>query len=436
MGLDQINTTTITTFLVKLTFCLLFTFPALPNALQSIVFLSFLLSLTIHRLLGKEFLSLDKSKFKVIIFLSGYYALYLICFLYETSTPFESSLLQSSILLAIVPFALVKFNFNILDEFRRIAVWVFTLSCLCLMFKLTNYWVEGVKLSHYYFKDKIDFGNFEDKNILQYIFTSSSEFIMSVSQWGYFQDNQLIELNTHHTYISAVLLLNIIFILSSIKKSDIKFFITLKIIILLSLCLFILYLDSKINVFLLGVFFSGLFLNLILQKSRMILIFLVFTLISTAIYNYHSIVSILNSALTEESIRFNLYKKTLPLIKDNFYIGIGANNLSFSIDSLMSKDTSTYHYNFNSYETLKTTHSQYLHYQLSGGVILLISFLMTGIFILYKLRGEVYAMNAFCIVFLNCLFEDFLTRSWGVYTFMLMLIYYWNFFENKKNING
>jgi O-antigen ligase len=196
--------------------------------------------------------------------------------------------------------------------------------------------------------------------------------------------------------------------------------------------LLVLYFDSKVNVLFLILAFVVLiifkFKKNIFNLSFLKVILSILTL--TLILNFDLIKD--KSQLFIDKDRLILYRNIIPIIKENLIFGIGINNINNTLDSIMVNEKHIYI--FNKLVYLKTPHSQYLFYLISGGITNLILFLvMFYVFIhLFIKKDNIYGFLFIILIMLNCLFEDFLNRAWGVYIFTFGTLILFNL-RNKKN---
>jgi hypothetical protein len=122
--------------------------------------------------------------------------------------------------------------------------------------------------------------------------------------------------------------------------------------------------------------------------------------------------------------RYIIYKKVADGLKGSVLIyGVGLgdikNNLNIHDQSIRSIDKDEY----------LNTHSQYLHYMMGTGVIGLILFLSFIIYLLYiSIQNRDHLFLFFVVlVSINCIFENFLSRMWGVY----FIAFFSSFFLSK-----
>jgi O-antigen ligase len=241
-----------------------------------------------------------------------------------------------------------------------------------------------------------------------------------------------IELNTHHAYISSLINLNILFLgklYCDVKEKNFFY-----LIIILFFCLSIFYLGSKLNIiFLLAILTLTIcfLLSKILKKKLLLLFFGImlvlcfiqfqrFIDVSTFVENPMSLVT---KCIDEE--RITLYNRILPTIKNHIISGVGINNVYPLIDSIMISSPHLYKFNVPSY--LNSPHSQFLFYLFSGGIVILVLFMFMFLYLIYRyyLQGNLWGGLFIVLIILNCLFEDYLNRAFGVFIFIFGNLILW-----------
>jgi hypothetical protein len=408
-------------------------FPILPNAGQSIVFGLFLVvSLSYNFFLKKTV----KHNFADFLFLTStiaYYFFALLTFSYSSTISLDFQIIQSNIILFFFPFLLFLNNKDE-EKVNLIPIYIFILSSLIFLVILFYSFKLGIDLSYKYYNNQIDFRNYKEVAFYKFLLTNQYEFIESLSEWGYYKKQQLVEINHHHTFLAALFNLCIIFTLYLIEISKKKFLIFALFLLLLFEILLVLYFDSKVNVLFLILAFVVLiifkFKKKIFNLSFLKVILSILTL--TLILNFDLIKE--KSQLFIDKDRLILYRNVIPIIKENLIFGIGINNVNKALDSVMVNEKHIYI--FNKLVYLKTPHSQYLFYLISGGITNLILFLvMFYVFIhLFVKKDNIYGFLFIILIMLNCLFEDFFNRAWGVYIFTFGTLILFNLRIKKSEI--
>jgi len=419
----------------------LFLFPFLPRALQSIVFIFFLVSCFLIKYFIRSF-RFDKLNYKLVCFLTVYYFFFLITYLYSTSYALSFEYIQPTLLLLFVPLILIVTKWKKEESIDTFAMLLFTVSTLGLFYLLYQFWTDGLEMSYRYYKADINFGDYNKISNWKYVFSQNAEFLNGVSDWGYYKHGQSKELNTHHSFLAATYNFNIILLLSFISKKRNILQRSVSFLFLILLAYIVWFLQSKVNIFcLLVLVFVTSFYVLVKFKSLILRYTLLCLLLVFIVFNKNYLISKYSSfnltklASLVEPQRKKLYTAIINEVKKYPISGRGANNVGHLVENLSKSDTSNYYYHFNVLSYLKNPHSQYLFYLLSGGFIQLGLFLLMLGYLLYVfLRSK----NMFAIFFIfligfNCLFEDFLNRTWGVYLFCLGLIYFWNDIVKKEN---
>lgn len=439
MGLDLNRN--IYPWLYNLSFCLLFAFPALPNALQSIVFGNFLALCLVSFFLEKQPKHYRFSNCLSLFLLTAYYIFFLGTYLYPSNYSFSSEYIQPSFLLILCPVVLFLSSREANDKIYRFAIILLTISSLWSAHLLYSYWKEGLALSYQYYKNDISFSDYGSIPDWLYILKNSTEFLNSLADWGFNKAGIKVELNTHHTFLSAVYNLNIILILYTLDRRTNyieKLFFILGLVVLI---FFIYFLESKINIVSLIVIIFSSIIFYTYRRLKNIQRYIFVTILFTGFlggfyyltYNQNQYSAIIRTKSFIEPQRKNLYGNLLREANLKPIFGYGANNVKFLVDSIAKKDSSNYFYSFNVLTYVKSPHSQFLFSLLSGGVVQLILFITMFGFLGYVFvsRGNIMGLNLVFLVALNCVFDDFLNRAWGVYLFALGLIFFWNDIRRK-----
>jgi hypothetical protein len=441
MALDRNNI--IVARLLKLSYCLLFAFPALPNALQSILFGAFLAICLVHFYQNKQLPFFESKNYTALFFLSTYYIFFLGTYFYPTNYHFSAEYIQPSFLLLLCPLVLFFTSWIKDKAMNKIAVWVFTICSFWSFYLLYEYWVEGIALSYKYYRSDVDFTDYTNIPDWKYILKSSTEFLNSLAEWGFYREGIKIELNTHHTFLSAVYTFNVVLILANINNKTRYYEKIMFLIVLMLLSYIIYFLESKANIICLYIILiSSMIYFLLLSMSQalryifgVLLIAIVFTGFYYLNKNKSEYIHQIDSKRLIEPARKKLYSVLYNEVKQKPILGYGANNVKPLLDSVVKKDSSNYFFRFNVPTYYQSPHSQVLFSLLSGGYVQLGLFLIMFAFLVFVFiaRGNIFGLHLVLIVGVNCVFDDFLNRVWGVYLFLVGLIYFWNDFVKKKN---
>jgi hypothetical protein len=374
MALDRNNI--IVARLLKLSYCLLFAFPALPNALQSIIFGAFLAICLVHFYQNKQLPFFESKNYTALFFLSTYYIFFLGTYFYPTNYHFSAEYIQPSFLLLLCPLVLFLTSWIKDKAMNKIAVWVFTICSFWSFYLLYEYWVEGIALSYKYYRSDVDFTDYTHIPDWKYILKSSTEFLNSLAEWGFYREGIKIELNTHHTFLSAVYNFNSILILHTLSKRTTYIEKLFFILGLLVLIFFIYFLESKVNIVcLMLIIFSSIILFTYRRLKiiqRYIFGLIIFIGLLGGIYyltnHQNKYSAMIKSKSFIEPQRKNLYSILLREVKLKPIFGYGANNVKPIVDSIAKKDSSNYYYSFNVLTHVKSPHSQFIcSAMLAGG---------------------------------------------------------------------
>jgi hypothetical protein len=202
------------------------------------------------------------------------------------------------------------------------------------------------------------------------------------------------------------------------------------------LVLSVIYLNSKTNFLFLVIYILFLIALFFLKSKSYQKLLIISIIVTSSIFVLKKINYTSESYLefVKDSERIKLYKNLYPIIKKHLPIGIGGNNINSEINLVMKQDSTSYIYSFNVLTNHSHAHSQYLHYLISGGVINLLLFIImiAYLFCFFLKTKNIFGCLFILLIALNCLFEDFFNRAWGVYTFSLGLIYSWYYNLSKK----
>ncbi|MBP7477172.1 MAG: O-antigen ligase family protein, partial [Chitinophagales bacterium] len=140
---------------------------------------------------------------------------------------------------------------------------------------------------------------------------------------------------------------------------------------------------------------------------------------------------------------YEQYKIATHIYNENELIGVGLGDVQLILmDSFSRREDLMYWHGLQKLNT----HSQYLQYLLSGGIVGLAFFLIFISFVFYI--GIIHRNYSLLIVFfifiVNCLFENMLSRAWGVYLLNLILFislpqsieYFIKYKKNEKSFNN
>ncbi len=429
--------------LLNFSYCLLFAFPALPNALQSIVFGLFLTICLVNFYQNKQISFFESKNYAALFFLSTYYIFFLGTYFYPTNYHFSAEYIQPSFLLLLAPLVLLFSSWIQDNKMNKIVVWVFTICCFWSFYLLYAYWVEGIALSYKYYRSDVDFTDYTHIPDWKYILNSSTEFLNSLAEWGFYREGIKIELNTHHTFLSAVYTFNVVLVLANINNNTRYYEKIMFLTVLMGLSFIIYFLESKVNIICLFVILvSGLFYYLyqyLSQTFRYIFGSILIAIVFTGSYylnkNKNEFIHQIESRKRIEPARKKLYSVLYNEVKQKPILGYGANNVKPLLDSVVKKDSSNYFFRFNVPTYYQSPHSQVLFSMLSGGYVQLGLFLIMFAFLVFVFisRGNIFGLHLLLIVGVNCVFDDFLNRAWGVYLFLLGLVYFWNDLVKKKS---
>jgi hypothetical protein len=421
-------------------FCLILlgVFPSFPPAIQSISIIAFVVSALIVYI--NNIRDHFNEKLRTYFILTGFYFFSLITYFWTSDIVQFRSEIQSNVSLVLIPFVAVF----LLPKLSENYVKIFLLSLVCGFLVYLIFWysyiVQGIILF-----EKLNYGitDFSDKSAFERFIFLIVEFFgkcKSYSQLGmdgyhYFAPQLNKDFFVHHSYTSAIALICIL-VCSYYMKSVNHYLKFTFLLFILIFSIYIFYVDSQVNKFLYLLFMivsillhsnkkwkyyliimSGLFTCIVFAKKDEIILKLNGLVVTTENSKDH------NQGI--DFVRYTLYKEAYALFKKNKFFGLGLGDYRAELNK-----------NIHISNTQFNSHSQYIYYLLVGGVFNLLLFIMSQFFCLYALiRSRDVFLLSFCLICIaNCLFENFLNRQWGVWTYSVFIILFANrylYIENE-----
>ncbi len=246
----------------------------------------------------------------------------------------------------------------------------------------------------------------------------------------------------HPTYFTFVLTYCIVVSLKKIVENRIG----IDVLLLFLYIVFSIFLMTKLNlIFQFGVVFCFVFFKSGINhlKKTIILISLVVISISTVVYmpsllnRFTEVIKSINKkpegmAFDSTNIRRAIYNCDLELVKKNYLLGVGFNNIQERLNDCYSANYDSQFYKEKNY----LSHNYFFYVFISSGIV---GFYAVLIFFLYlfKLVTQISKFIVFVVVlnvFLMCFIEDFFYRQFGLFSFLLLFFtHYKNNLENQKN---
>jgi len=416
-------------------FSILFLFPIMRNALQSISLMVFLvISVTFYY---KIFLIRIKalSIWKIYGILTGFFWFSLLTFLWTSDKIFFFNELRPSIAIAFVPFVLLFFHPPLTQKSKHLSIVLFLVSLIIYAVLWFTHHVEGVSIYQEIIAKESPIRDESVMNQIKYFLSRSyKDQIGGLSIRGY----ELLGKNSffsHSNYISTYYLFGFILAIYTLLKTRKTAY---KVIAVLSLGFslgFLYYLSSKVNLFLFVIFTFGMvvyFLKSIKLRVAFLTICLIVGLLNisrlSAKYNeirtwdmFEKQDKNLDDKIFFDYKRTKIYTCIFEELKTNYAFGIGLGDIQghlnvclvkYKIDDSISENPKEYN-----------SHSQFLHFALVGGIINFVLFL--GLFVYLFLRAykekNKLLFSFTLIIFASCFFENYLSRIYGVLFFILFI---------------
>ena len=423
-----------------------FLFPIFPNAVGAIslgIFIVFFM-LTHPR---RNPLMRERGRFLIIV---GFFLFLTLSLLW--SSDILAGLKELKIEIAFLIITYVFWYYEILNSNKIIDLLklTFIFSIFLYFFLWTNYQIEGVSLFQVNHLRHIPLNSYNYIESVIQLFKMKYSYFGYISEWGYFRFGKTPELFIHHTYISFGIFLAIIFLVQFLFQTKNWYYKLLLIILLLFFSWFLFQLPSKINIliFALCVLFLGftklpakLWLFTIIGFSS--LVFFKFDL-GKKLGEINFVQKEPNNrdnSFVIDYQRYQIYKTSVEILKTSPLIGIGIGDVESRLNKLVVRN-SKYEGPIPINSIILNTHSYYFFCLLSTGILGLLLFFC---FILYSIYlgwiNKGYEFIFFIIMFsINCIFESFLSRNWGVFLFLIGWIIFISemriALNYRKNING
>ncbi|MBR4678308.1 MAG: O-antigen ligase family protein [Bacteroidales bacterium] len=335
---------------------------------------------------------------KYFLFFSAAY--YFWCFLslcWSDNCERGLQLVGRYILILILPFSFISAKSNDIIKNVRLLNFAFIVGVLissfvCIYFSYLEYYEE-----------------FKDTELLYDFYA----IIVSISKGNSFFSYTYISHFIHPSYYSLYFLYTIIVILSELENcTTVKYKVLCVILIIYSL-LFIYLLQSR-SCFVTLIFISIVFLLRLNNKHKMFIIGLFILGLGSVLLITHSrfrSIIYVNSNNIELNVNQNnrsiIWHNALQVIKDNPILGVGIGDTDTELEKQYQKNNLDFKYG---------THNQYIYAQLSMGIvglILLLAMLLVPFY--YGIKNRYFPLIGFSVaVMINLLFENMLTRNAGL----------------------
>ena len=415
-----------------LLFLLIGLFPAFPPAAQSIFILLFCLIGMI--MFVPTFAQRVQSPRIVFVYLSasGFFWWSICTFFWSSDiVQFQEELNIQAAFIAIITSVFLFYPLVTKALIHKI-LFSFIIGIAFYVILLFGYLVDGIDTYHRQVLDLPQLSNLPVWSQIKELFLMKKYAILSDTQPEFRAlRGNIINHNTvffyHHTYIGAFFNFTILVCLYFIREMNrwaTTIFLSLYVFLLVYLLWFI---DSKINLALCIVVVPLFLLFIFFTRKNVFRIIVLIAALAASFDGYRGFPlskKLANTKMYQKEFsyeefggivdytRYTIYKKAFHSMKTmSPLIGIGIGDIRSCLSdveiSSKSFDKTVY----------LNAHSQYVHYLLGSGLIGFCLFLyFTGFSFYIGLVNKDYLFLGFIFIFsINCLFENFLSRLWGVY---------------------
>lgn len=331
--------------------------------------------------------------------------------------------IQSNLVLVFFPLVFFLFPPEIDQRTRKLAKLTFILAMLIYTYMLFQHYVIGVS---YYQELKLEAAKLSDQGIiaqLNYLIEKGYYWISGISIRGYRLADVAPKLFLHHVYISVYYALALIFCLDlfrKIKQVPLKI---LLLVVALAFIAVIWYLPSIITkVAIPIVLIAAGFL--VYKKWGVILALVMILAGSSVFYMNREVVDewkwierkdlLSKKPVLIDYFRYHVYSCAYSQLKNNFLFGMGGGDVDLYINQCTPDEDWP---GLSEEKRRMNTHSQFLHYFLSGGIIGLALFVLLWVTLIYLAirRKNHMLLMVVLLVLLHSIFENFLSRLWGAF---------------------
>jgi hypothetical protein len=403
-------------YLILIGLFLFFLFPILPIALQSISYVFIFLVLLSSNL---KSISINYQKIKIYFYLSAFYWLSLVSFLWTANMNGFIKEVSSNFLLVLFPFLLfIQYSLD-----RRVILYLkllFVFSSIILSIKILIYGSYGYMMLEHY-NGNLYFYNLDFFSRILKTVPLGYETLYNAAQYTYPNKNGIL----HRNYSSTLYLISIIFILSLFKDNKKRYIKFIGFLIAGYFVLNIFYYRSLINIaliILLPIFYLLWTKSFVTKKNIILFCTLI---LGVLILFKKNILSILEHHDIE---RYVLYSSSIQIIKENFILGLGIGDV-FEVLNIKNHSLRSI---YQIHEL--NNHSQFLFYFLATGILGFLFFTFHFLKLIFLNKNNFEIICLILVVLSNCLFENFLSRMVGVE--IILIVYLIMFFKNNEKIQS
>lgn len=407
-------------------------FPISAPALQSIAFILCFAALLLCQSSTLKTRLIDPLYLLVFALLSTFYLWECISLFWSAERASGVQYLQRNISLLFTLF-FITFSLKAEEKFNGVLKWIFVIAVTINLTQWRDYFSLGMDAYLLEHQGKFSIGE---------LYTSLKNIYWDVNP-NYFN---------HYTYITCMANICAVYAIDLFFDQRNKWLKVVLVIIITLNILFVILLKSKINLILVGLVLLY-FLYKIAVEFRIRKKYIAGLILLAIVFNSSNIkvgiqkigeYKLFETANTLEEqkvvidhMRYEQYKIAKHVYNENKLVGVGLGDVEpILMDSFSRREDLMYWHGLQKLNT----HSQYLQYLLSGGIVGLAFFLIFISFVFYLgiIQRNYALVMAFFIFIVNCLFENMLSRAWGVYLLNLILFISLpqsieNFIKSKKN---
>lgn len=432
----------------SLLFSFIFLFPIMRNAVQSISLIVFILASVAFYY--KTFLKRIKNRhiWKTYIMLTGFFWFSVFSFLWTEDKVFFLNEVRPSISIALIPFIILFFHPPFTPKSKNLAILFFLVSLIIYSFLWFFHHIEGISIYQEIIAKE---SPVRDQSILEqlgYLKNKSYKlWVGGVSDRGY----ELLGKNSffsHSNYISSYYVFGFVLGVYALVKAESRFYSIVSIITIVLSGVFLFYLQSKLNVLLfvlVALLLIFHFLRTRVRQGIFALLLVVIGLLNlTKIENkvnelrnwdiFEKNDNNMDKDILLDYKRTKIYSCALKELNKSYMFGLGLGDIQGYLNNcLISENRDNPNFDI---KKEYNSHSQFFHYALVGGVINIFLFFVFFTFLFFKAYKQKNKLLFFFVLlaFVSCLFENYLSRIYGVlFVFLfIMLLPNWEELQIKS----
>ena len=399
-------------------------FPVYRPALQSIMLIAFsVFSIMFYYPNFKERINIKQNNISFLC-ITGYFIWALFSAVWSTNKSNLIKEIQPSLVLLLLPLVVIYFYPRITKKLRIIVFVGFIISNIILSLYLYHFivlgtarWMAFYKADTFLYESSSLMDNLKYLKQITYKWSLAYGNFMEVSKRDY-----------HKAYISSSFLISIALSLYLLFKTKSKLIIkVVLIVVILYFSIWVLYIKSIVNMLAYGSFFIFIILELKSKKNKLIVLTCIaISTISASVQFKETFINLVDdktffqeeyTAMSDEGYiidyeRTKIYNSAFKLLSNpkTILVGVGYPNCEIELNKQLKKYPAMSNASWN-------THSEFLHFWISGGIINLLLLILLFVFIASKALKEkntllLYIMT---IIFFNVIFENYMSRVMGAY---------------------